>query len=423
MNHSETCDFTPPEAAWFDTPARRTSVPSAPECATLLGRARDLADGYLKENARRTEAERRVSEHTTSLFREAGFFRLMQPSRFGGYEYGFTPFIDIISELARGCPSSSWGCSLGMVHQWLLGTCPLQAQEDVWGENPDAILCGSYAPVTDAQKVDGGYLVSGKWHWSSNIDNSSWAFIGVFFPPDDEIPEKHAGFLLVPRSDWEIDDDWFTAGQAGTGSKTVWIEKPVFVPAYRKLTFAQASSNNPPGSLTNDNPVYRIPFLSAVPVCLVAPILGAAQGAIDEFMHIAGVRVTRGAVAGGGGKLREFFPVQSRVAEATALLDAARLLIYRDTAQVEQMAAAGHAIDVATRIRNRRDHAFAARMARDAINAVFDNVGGNGLALDQPIQRFWRDGNAIAKHISLNWDAVSSMVGQQMLGLEPKGQY
>jgi alkylation response protein AidB-like acyl-CoA dehydrogenase len=423
MDNTETFGFLPPEAAWFDTPARRTSVPQAPGCATLLGRARGLANGYLKENARKTEEARRVSEHATSLFREAGFFRLMQPARFGGYEYGFTPFIDIISELARGCPSSAWGCSLGAIHQWLLGTFPLQAQEDVWRENPDAIICGSYAPVAEAQRVDGGYLVSGKWHWSSNIDNSDWALVGVFFPPDDEVPERHAGFLLVPRTEWVVDDDWFTAGQAGTGSKTVWIEEPTFVPQHRKLTFAQASSNNPPGARANDNPIYRIPFLSAVPVCLVAPILGAAQGAIDEFMAMVGSRVTRGAVSGGGGRLREFFPVQSRLAEAAALLDAARLLIYRDTAQVEQMAAAGQPIDVDARIRNRRDHAFAARMARDAIDAVFANVGGNGLALDQPIQRFWRDGNAIAKHISLNWDAVSSMVGQQMLGLEPRGQY
>ncbi|CAM5502456.1 acyl-CoA dehydrogenase family protein [Eoetvoesiella caeni] len=423
MGHPETCGFLPPEAAWFDAPGRRTSISHAPECATLLGRARDLANGHLKENARNTEAARRVSQETTQMFREAGFFRLMQPARFGGYEYGFTPFIDIISELARGCPSSAWGCSLGAVHQWLVGTFPAQAQDDVWGENPEAIICGSYAPVVNAEKVDGGYLISGKWHWASNIDNSEWAVVGVFFPPDEETPEKHAGFLLVPRTDWVVDDDWFTAGQAGTGSKTVWIDKPAFVPAYRKLTFGQASSNNPPGAQVNDNPIYRIPFLSAVPVCLVAPILGAAQGAIDEFMQIAGTHVTRGAVSGGGGKLREFFPVQSRLAESMALLDAARLLIYRDTAQVEQMAAAGHKIDVDTRIRNRRDHAFAARMARDAIDAVFANVGGNGLALDQSIQRFWRDGNAIAKHISLNWDAVSSMVGQQLLGLEPRGQY
>jgi resorcinol 4-hydroxylase (FADH2) len=406
-----------------DAPGRQSPVIDAPSIETLMERARYLSQGHLKQNAHKTEQDRRVSEATTELFRAAGFFKLMQPARFGGYEYGFTAFVDVISELARGCPSSAWGCSLGSVHQWLLATFPEQAQIDVWGDNNDAILCGSYAPTAMAEKVSDGYLVSGKWSWASNVDNSQWALIGVQFPADEETPNPHAGFLLVPRSDWEIEDDWFTVGQAGTGSKSILIKEPTLVPAYRKLSFSQASSNQPPGSAVNHNPLYRIPFLSALPVCLVAPILGAAQGAIDEFVGSAASRVTRGAVSGGGSRLAEFFPVQSRVAEATALVDAARLLIYRDTTEVEITALQGGIIDVDTRIRNRRDHAFAARMARDAIDAIYANVGGNGLALNHPIQRLWRDGNSIAKHISLNWDAVSSMVGQHTLGLEPKGQY
>ncbi|WP_458766178.1 acyl-CoA dehydrogenase family protein [Cupriavidus basilensis] len=404
-------------------PGRHSPVASAPELSRLMERARKISEGFLRPHAQRTEEARRVSEEATALFRDAGFFRLMQPARFGGYEYGFSAFVDIISELGRGCPSSAWGCSLGSVHQWLLGTFPAQAQEDVWGTNPDAIVCGSYAPTVKAERVQDGYVVAGRWHWASNIDNSQWALIGVQFAPDDETPVPHAGFLLVPREQWTIHDDWFTAGQAGTGSKAVDIKVPTLVPAHRKLTFAQASSNLPPGAVVNTNPLYRIPFLSALPVCLVSPILGAAQGAIDAFLAAAGSRVTRGAVAGGGSRLAEFFPVQSRVAEASAMIDAARLLIYRDVAEVERLALAGQEIDVDTRIRNRLDHAFAARLARDSINAIFDNTGGNGLALSQPIQRLWRDGNAIAKHISLNWDAVSSMAGQHLLGLEAKGQY
>ncbi|AEI82684.1 flavin-dependent monooxygenase oxygenase subunit (plasmid) [Cupriavidus necator N-1] len=404
-------------------PGRFSPVAGAPELSTLLERAREISGGFLKPHAQLTEESRRVSQEATALFRDAGFFRLMQPAQFGGYEYGFSAFADIISELGRGCPSSAWGCSLGAVHQWLIGTFPAQAQEDVWGKTSDAIVCGSYAPTIKAEAVAGGYVVSGRWHWASNIDNSQWAMIGVQFAPDDETPVPHAGFLLVPREEWSVHDDWFTSGQAGTGSKAVDIQTPTFVPGYRKLTFAQASSNVPPGAALNTNPIYRIPFLSALPVCLVSPILGAAQGALDEFLAVAGTRVTRGAVAGGGSRLAEFFPVQSRVAEAAAMVDAARLLINRDLAEVESRAAAGQEIDVDTRIRNRLDHAFAARLARDAINAIFDNTGGNGLALSQPIQRLWRDGNAIAKHISLNWDAVSSMAGQHLLGLEPKGQY
>jgi len=407
----------------FDwAPGRHSSVPDAPPLKDILAQATELRP-MLRARAQRTEEERRVSDETTQAFHRAGFFRLMQPARYGGYEYGFTAFVDIISELGRACTSSAWGCSLGAVHQWLLGTFPAEAQEDVWGANPRAIICVSYAPVVKAEKVAGGYVVEGKWLWSSNVDNSQWAILGVQLPPDDDNPNPHAGFLLAPRSDWEIEDNWFVAGQAGTGSKAVVMTQRTFIPSHRKLTFAQASSNNPPGAAVNKNPLYRIPFLSAVPVCLVSPLLGAAQGAVDEFITMAGSRVTRGAVAGGGNKLCDFFPVQSRLAEASASIDAARLLIYRDTADVEQIAMNGEVINVEQRLRNRRDHAFDAKLSRDAVEAIFASVGGAGLALDQPIQRMWRDANAISRHISLNWDAVSSMVGQYLLGLEPKGQY
>lgn len=406
----------------FSAPGRHSSVPGAPGIEHLHNAARELLP-YLREQAQATEQARRVSERTTAMFREAGFFKLMQPARYGGYEYGFTAFVDIISELSRACTSSGWGCSLGAVHQWLIATFPAQAQDDVWRDDPDAIACVSYAPTVMAERVDGGWRVQGLWHWASNVDNSQWAILGVQFPSVDKGGTPSAGFLLVPRRDWRVEDNWFVAGQCGTGSKAVAIDTPVFVPDHRRLTFAEASSGHPPGAEVNTNPLYRIPFLSAVPTCLAAPVLGTAQGAVDAFIDLCGNRVTRGAVAGGGNRLSQFFPVQSRLAEAAACVDAARLLMYRDTAEVEQLALAGRTVDVATRIRNRRDHAFSARLSQQAVEAVFSAVGGAGMALDQPLQRMWRDANAIVRHISLNWDAVSSMVGQHMLGLEPKGQY
>lgn len=403
-------------------PGRHSPVPGAPPLRSIVSAARELVPA-LRARAQAVEQARRVSAATMDEFRQAGFFRLMQPARYGGYEYGFTAFIDIISELGRGCTSSAWACSLGAVHQWLLANFPAQAQQDVWGADPNAIACGSYAPAVKAEAAEGGFSIQGRWHYASNVDNSQWAILGVQFPPEEKGAAPKAGFLLVPRAEWAIEDNWHVAGQAGTGSKTVVIETPTFVPAHRRLTFAEASSGASPGASVNANPIYRIPFLSAVPVCLVSPLLGAAQGAVEEFIELCGTRVTRGAVAGGGNRLAEFFPVQSKLAEASASVDAARLLIDRDTAEVERTAARGEPIGIDDRIRNRRDHAFAAKLARDAVEVLFSAVGGNGLSLDQPIQRMWRDSNAIVRHISLNWDAVSSMVGQYLLGLEPKGQY
>ena len=300
---------------------------------------------------------------------------------------------------------------------------PEQAQNDVWQRDPDAFACVSYAPTGTTQKVDGGCLIEGRWQFVSNVDNSEWCILGAQFPAPEAGSAPQPGFVLVPRSDYRIEDNWYVAGQAGTGSKTVAIEKPTFVPDHRRLMISAAATGTSPGTALNTNRIYRVPMLSALPVCLVSPLLGTALGAVEEFVNLCGTRVTRGAVGGGGNRLSEFFPVQSRVAEASALADAARLLIHRDTAEVERMTLNGQPLSVDQRIRNRRDHAFAARLARDAVEAVFSAVGASGLASNQPIQRMWRDANAIVRHITLNWDAVSSMVGQHLLGLTPKGQY
>jgi resorcinol 4-hydroxylase (FADH2) len=403
-------------------PGRNSPVPGAPPLSTIVSRARELVP-TLAAGAADVEQARRVSPQTMKLFRAAGFFKLMQPARYGGYEYGFTAFIDVISELGRGCTSSAWNGAIGAIHQWLIAGFPKSAQDDVWTENPDAFACVSYAPTGRTQIVEDGCLIDGKWQFVSNVDNSEWAILGAQFPAAEAGTPAQPGFVLVPRTQWRIEDNWHVAGQAGTGSKTIVIDQPVFVPLHRRLMIAAAAAGSSPGTAVNKHPIYKIPMLSALPVCLVSPLLGAAVGSVEEFVKLCGVRVTRGAVGGGGNRLSDFFPVQSRVAEASALADAARLIIHRDTAEVEQAAMRGEALSIDQRIRNRRDHAFAARLARDAVEAVFSAVGGSGLALNQPIQRMWRDSNAIVRHITLNWDAVSPMVGQHLLGLTPKGQY
>lgn len=403
-------------------PGRSSPLPSAPPLRKLLSIADELVTA-LRERARTTEVERRISDETVDAFRKAGFFRLMQPSSFGGYEYGFTALLDLIITLGRGCTSSAWNCAIAVSHQWLIGGFPQLAQAEVWSENADAIACASYAPTGQVQRTEGGQLIQGRWQFVSNVDHSDWAILGINLPPAERGLPSEPSFVLVPRAAWSVDDDWHVAGQCGTGSKSIVIAQPVFVPEHRRIAVSAAASGSSPGALVNRHPLFKIPMLSALPVCLVAPLLGTALGAIEQFTERCGRRLTRGAIDGAGNRIGEFYPVQSRIAEATALVDAAQLLIQRDIAEVEQAVMSGRALTVDQRMRNRRDHAFAAKLAREAVNVLFEAVGGEGLALDHPIQRAWRDANAIVRHITLNWDAVSAMVGQHMLGLVPKGQY
>src|SRR5262249_29043974 len=148
-----------------------------------------------------------------------------------------------------------------------------------------------------------------------------------------------------------------------------------------------------------------------------------AYGASADYCGGTGPPPPRWPVPGATRRMAELTTVQMRVAEASACIDAARLLMFRDLAEAFEVAARGDPISVGVRLRNRRDQAFCVRLLVAAIDALFLAAGGQGLFLEQPLQRAWREAHAAATHISLNWDSTGSMYGQFMLGLEPKGQY
>lgn len=389
--------------------------------AQLLESA-DAIQLLAREQAPKTEADRRVPQDLVEQMRSAGLFRVLQPENYGGYQAGFDVFADIVSRIGRGDGSTAWVYSICTVHQWLIGLFGAEAQHDVWGKNRDAFAAGSYAPSCRANPVDGGYRMSGAWRFASGCDTADWLLLGAMFPGAADQPPA-PGFFLVPKGDYRIDpDSWQVAGLAGTGSRTVYLDE-VFIPAHRTLSFAEGTSGKAPGTEINTSPLYRIPFMACVPTCLLAPTLGMAEGALDLYLESTGGRSTRGAVAGGNNRMANFATVQMRVAEAAASVDAARVLLMRDLAETQAMVVAGQDIDLDIRLRNRRTHAFATKLLVQAVDALFYGSGGNALALDLPLQRMWRDIHAAGVHISLNWDAVSTMYGQYALGLEPNGQY
>jgi alkylation response protein AidB-like acyl-CoA dehydrogenase len=394
---------------------------AVPDAAALVARATAMRE-TLRARAQACEDARTVSVETMQELRAAGLFRILQPRRYGGYELDFATSIAAVTEISRGCGSTGWVYMIGGIHQWLAAQFPIEVQAEIWGKETDTIVSGSYAPSATARAVPGGYRIGGLWGFASGCDHADWHVAGVHFPPTEPGGKPGAGFVLLPRSDYRIEDNWHTVGLAGTGSKNIAIDD-AFVPMHRVLPFALLSTGKAPGAAAHGNSLYRIPFLAAFPACLASTGIGMAEDAIDEFLDMARVRKTKGAVAGAGHSMAEFFQVQSRLAEATAAVDAARLLLMRDVNEVSALAAAGEPVSVAMRIRNRRDHGFAARLAAQATEAVYSCCGGAGLFLSNRIQRAWRDANAVSKHVSLSWDAVSSMYGQHALGLEPRGQY
>jgi alkylation response protein AidB-like acyl-CoA dehydrogenase len=197
----------------------------------------------------------------------------------------------------------------------------------------------------------------------------------------------------------------------------------MFVPAHRVVLVADLLAGTTPGASVHDNPLYRQSMLSSLPFALVAPVLGMAEGALADFIEMAKVRTTRGAVAGGNNRMAEFATVQSRVAEAAGSIEAARLTIHHALDRSRIAAEAGRQADRDARLQNRLAQAFSVKLLVQAVDALFAASGGQSIFLGKPIQRAWRDAHAAGVHVSMNWDAVSTMYGQHALGIDPKGQY
>ena len=398
----------------------RRSAGTTPTADTLFARAEALLPA-IRNEAEANERNRTVAPHLIAKMRAAELFRIMVPRRFGGFEQDGELALRIAIAFAGSCASTGWCGVAGMVHAGLLAGFPLAAQHDIWDENLDSYVCGSYAPVGRAVPVADGYRLSGTFAFASGCDHAQWAVVGGLIA-EPGCPPASPHFFLLPASDYAIEDNWFTAGLSGTGSKNL-IATDAFVPKHRMLSFAAATSGDTPGSAEHDNPLYRIPLLAYFPPVLAGTAVGAAKGALADYIRSVRVRETRGAVAGGNVRMAELATIQLRLADAAAAVDAAETILFRDVRRVTAMARAGEPITVADRILCRRGQAYATKLALGAVEALNASTGGNGLFLDNTVQRAWRDANAVGRHISLNWDAVGTMWGQHALGLEPRGQY
>ena len=341
---------------------------------------------------------------------------MLLPRRFGGFELDWHDFVRIAEAVASGCASTGWVYSTGMQHAWTVGLFARAAQDDVWGGDPAALAASSFAPSGTAIPVAGGYRLAGRWMFCSGIDNSAWLILGARVCDEPGAAPREAGLVLVPVADCEIEDNWHVVGLEGTGSKNARVEDR-FVPGHRFLAFDRANSGAPPGAEANDGPLFRVPFFAAVSICLCAPALGAAMGALEDYRAHVGARETRGAALSGPSPMSSYQSIQLRVAEAAASIDAARLLVERDCREIMAAARDGRVQDEATRARNKGDLSYAVRLSARAVDLLFESVGGQGLFVENRLQRAWRDIHAAAKHISLAWDATGAIYGRTLLGL------
>jgi 3-hydroxy-9,10-secoandrosta-1,3,5(10)-triene-9,17-dione monooxygenase len=376
----------------------------------LWGRAEQLLP-VLRSRAAGCEELRRLPDATLRDFHDTGLFRMQQPRRVGGSELEFAAVVSFGALVARACASSAWTLvNLGS-HHLLLGMFPPKAQDEVWNASPDTLIASSFVfPAGRAERVPGGYRISGRWPFSSGVDPSDWNLLAGQVAADGGEPPEQRVFLLH-KSQYAVHDTWFAGGLRGTGSKDVEAAEQ-FVPEHRTLAVADMKGGPTPGSAVNPGSLFRMPVFAMFPYMLSGVALGIAEGLIDQF---AAGSAGRGKMT--GAKIAAVQSVQLRLGEAAALARASRLFQVGNCREAEAMIKEGTVPDMPAKVRYRLEGAYAVDWAVKAVDVLFMLSGASGLYESGHVARAFRDAHAVKQHFSFNTDVAGTTYGRVALGL------
>lgn len=379
----------------------------------LVARARELAP-RIRERALKTEELRRLPEETIRDFVDAGLLRAFVPREFGGFALELATVIETAREIGEACGNAAWCLAICTLHNRMLAAFPEAARRQVFGRSPDAIVCGVFLAGGSATPGDGGLRLSGRWDFASGCDHADHAILAALVQPEPDAAPVGLTSCLVRRDDFSIEDNWFVAGLAGTGSKRVVVDD-VFVPADWTLPLMKpgvgAQRDGPRGGGGAGR--GQLPFNSVATLGLAGVPLGVARGALASFRERLGSKLRAGSFRAAP----EQVGAQLRLGEAAAEVDAAELMVLRDCEEMERTAAAGALASAEQRGRYRRDAAFAFQSCARAVARLLPASGAHAIFNDGALQRALRDTQVMATHIVADWDASRETYARALLGL------
>lgn len=376
----------------------------------LYKNATDLVP-VLRTRSEETAALGRLPDATLNAMQEAGFFRIMQPARYGGFEMDPEVFFRVQMTLAEGCMSTAWVLGVVAIHNWQLALFDDRAQRDVWGDDQSTLISSSYMPVGKVTHVEGGYRLSGNWHFSSGSRHCQWAFLGAMVPPTKEGEEPDYRTFLVPRADYDIIDNWNVSGLEGTGSNDI-VVKDAFVPEYRTHRAIHGFECSSPGNAVNTHPVYRLPFGQIFVRAVCSSSVGALRGVTNSYISVNKDRVG----LNDGNKIATDPDAQMALATAVATVDECETIMFRNFDTMLKAAREGETLPIEDRIKMRFDASLVAGKCCDAINTMFIACGAQGIYRDHPLNRAWLDINAGRTHVANNPFKFGRNLGGTLMG-------
>ena len=383
----------------------------------VLDRINGIAD-QLREQAWEAEKLGQLPDATVKSMKAIGSIRLLQPKEHGGLEVHPREFAETVMGTAALDPAAGWINGVVGVHPYQLAYADPRVAQEVWAEDVDTWIASPYAPQGMARPVDGGYVLNGRWQFSSGTDACDWIFLGAMIGDADGKPLMPPQMLhmILPRADYEIvPDSWDVVGLRGTGSKDV-IVKDAFVPSYRTMDAMKVMDGTAQREAGMTETLYLMPWSTMFPLGISSAVIGIAEGALAAHLDYQRERVNSSGVA-----IKDDPYVMYAIGEAAADINAARQELLANADRIYDMVDAGKEVSFEDRAAGRRTQVRAVHRAVSAVDEIFARSGGNAMRMDKPLQRYWRDvhtGQAHAIHVSGSVYHASAL---SSFGVDPQG--
>ncbi|MEY4175939.1 MAG: hypothetical protein RI900_3104 [Actinomycetota bacterium] len=369
----------------------------------------EVLSSRLVERAAEAESLRRLPASTVSDLEQLDLLRMVVPTSMGGHGLGFESLAHSTRILGHGCTASAWTISFLIMHNFMLAKFPQAARDELFtGSRPWALVPAPLAPTGQAEVVEGGYRVTGRWEWATGVHHSEWIMVSTI----QTEPELAVRFVLVPTAQATIDDVWHTSGMRATGSDTVRLEG-VFVPEHRTVRGAELMAGGEP---IEGDAMSRLPVPQVLAMVASAPALGAAEAAVELYRSRIAERVLAYSF---GEKSIDQSAAHMRLGQVISDLAAIRA---RWDDAVEELASYAGAGDVPLerRMAIRLTASATVRGARSVINTIAEGAGASVYFETSPLQRFQRDVEVLKGHVIFDWDRTVELAGRVALGLTLK---
>ncbi len=383
--------------------------------ADLLDRTQAVVP-ELRDRAATTVENRQIPASNFEALRRAGSFKTLQSTRNGGYGLSMRAHLDTVATLGEGCGSTAWCAGVIQAHSWLLSHFPSDAQDDIYGTDPNAVVAAVVGPRGRATITLDGYLLSGFWPFASGNQGADWILLGALIVDENDTVIDEGQFA-VPTDAVVRHDDWHVAGLAGTGSCSVSVED-LEVPAHRFLSMQGVrDGEGGPGvaaQLAQDWN-HRCAAVPVLALALTGSAIGIARQAVSEFAEL----IEDKTIAFTPNRQIEHPVTHVQVGRAAMLAHEGELILYHCADQIDQAGRTGAELDRLTRARMRLDCATGVQRCLEAVEILFQASGGSGLAIGRPLTRAVSDLRAINQHGMLNLAANQELYGRVVLGLDP----